>query len=100
MSTLVSVIIATRDNAAPLNNMLAGLIAQKEHIDGSIEIVVVDNGSRDETRVVVERLADHVRYLYVPDPGQAHAQNVALAQCESPVVLLTDDDALTTDRWI
>jgi glycosyltransferase involved in cell wall biosynthesis len=60
-----------------------------------IEILVVDDGSTDDTRRRVEKYADRVKYIYKENGGQASAFNCGLAQARGELIFLLDAD----DYW-
>ena len=61
-----------------------------------LEVIVVDDGSRDATREVVESLGDsRLRILDGPRRGAAAARNVGLRVARAPWVAFLDAD----DRW-
>jgi glucosyl-dolichyl phosphate glucuronosyltransferase len=67
------------------------------------EILVIDNGSTDHTRQVVEaaNLPNlRVRYVFEGRPGQCHARNRGLAESAGELVLFTDDDVRPCSNWI
>jgi cellulose synthase/poly-beta-1,6-N-acetylglucosamine synthase-like glycosyltransferase len=62
---------------------------------GEIEVIVVDDGSRDETSVEVERMADvdpRVRLLRQENRGKARALQRALAAVHHGIVVFVDAD--------
>ncbi|MDQ6775799.1 MAG: glycosyltransferase, partial [Actinomycetota bacterium] len=58
----VSVIVPARDAEATLPRALAGL-AEQEPGDGLVEVIVVDNGSRDETAALASGSAVVTRVI-------------------------------------
>jgi glucosyl-dolichyl phosphate glucuronosyltransferase len=99
-----SVIIATRDREALLEQTLEALVGQHWPRD-RFEILVVDNGSNDRTRAVVQAAAGWpnappTRYLYVPEPGKSHAINQALPCAAGELLAFTDDDVVPHPNWI
>ena len=79
---MISVIVATRDRASLLKGTLEALCGQVSP-GCPVEILVVDNGSIDETRQVVETAAAQSRipvvYLTESRAGKSHALNTAAA---------------------
>jgi glycosyltransferase involved in cell wall biosynthesis len=68
------------------------------------EVLVVDNGSIDETAAVVAAAAERSRapiiYLGEPKPGKSHALNTAVARARGDFIVLTDDDVLPSPGWL
>jgi glycosyltransferase involved in cell wall biosynthesis len=61
-------------------------------------VVVVDDGSTDETPVLLQRYAERwpkLRVLRSEPVGVSHARNLGLAACEAPFVAFLDSD----DVW-
>ena len=71
--------ICTLDRAGLLDDALASLVA-----DGGVEVLVVDNGSRDATQTVAARWAGRgpfgVRYVREPRAGLSAARNRAVRE--------------------
>lgn len=92
----LSVIIATKDRASYLERALAALANQIGA--PSFEVIVVDNGSTDWTRAVVEHEARRerfvVEYVYEPEPNRGRARNRGIAVAKGHIVLFIDDDVV------
>lgn len=93
----VSVVMATR-NRAPHVAGCVGSIAAAAQAEPSVdvEIIVVDNGSRDATPDVFKTLAETCARPFIgltePIPGVSRARNRGLAAATGDVIVLTDDD--------
>ena len=86
----VSVIIPTRNRAA----FLPGAVESAKHAGGSVEIIVIDDGSTDETPEVCRNLSG-IRYIRLPrHVGLAGARNAAILASNTEFVAFLDDDDL------
>jgi glycosyltransferase involved in cell wall biosynthesis len=97
----ISLIVATRNRAILLGEMLDSL-ARQATTTVSWEVIVVDNGSQDDTKSVVDR-ASHalpIVYLYEPVPGQNRARNAALGIARGKLLVFTDDDVEFEPDWL
>ena len=91
--TKVTVAIASYNMANYLPAAIDSALAQ-DHDD--VQIVVVDDGSTDDTREVVGRYGRKVRYAYQENAGVANAYNRALELAKGDYVHFLDaDDVLT-----
>jgi len=93
----VSVVMPVRDAAAWIGAAVASVLAQT--LD-DLELVVVDDGSRDDSATIVERLSDaRVRVLRQPAHGTAVALNAGIAATRAPLIARMDaDDLALPDR--
>jgi glycosyltransferase involved in cell wall biosynthesis len=99
---LISVIIATHNRSVLLATTLDA-IARQHWPRESMEVIVADNGSTDNTAAVVEaaRAAGlPVRYLFEQRPGKSHAVNAALALSRGDLIAFTDDDVQPEPDWL
>jgi glycosyltransferase involved in cell wall biosynthesis len=97
-----SVIVCTRNQAGMLERSLRSILADRSEIPR--ELIVIDNGSTDETREVVRTLATigsdiAVRYDAESRPGLSHARNRGVAVARGRFLLFTDDDVVVEDGW-
>jgi len=96
VSRQVSVLLCTRNRAPDLKETLVSLgqVQPPEGIEA--EVVVIDNGSTDETGEVVANAkipwATSVRCVIEPKPGVANARNRALAEAKGEIIVFVDDD--------
>lgn len=95
----ITVGIVTRNRASDLRNALESLTRQERVPD---EVVVVDNGSTDETRNVVDGFTDALplRYLYLAEASIPSARNMVLENATQEVVSFTDDDCAIPPEWL
>jgi glycosyltransferase involved in cell wall biosynthesis len=91
---LVSVAIATQNRAKYLSESINSVLGQSMQ---DFEIVVVDDGSTDDTREVVEAFQDsRIRYIYQNQAGVAAARNRAADESRGTYTAVHDDDDLMT----
>lgn len=93
----VSVVIPAYNAAATIDRCLAGLAAQSYPPD-RYEVIVVDDGSTDDTGVRIKSTG--VKYLYQPNQGPATARNNGAAEANGDIILFTDADCIPTANWI
>jgi glycosyltransferase involved in cell wall biosynthesis len=99
-----TVLIATYNRAARLDETLASLARMRVSADLRWEAIVVDNNSTDETRSVVERHAAtfpvRLHYLFESRQGRSSALNAGIAAASGAVLAFTDDDVRVSDGWL
>lgn len=92
-SPLVSVIIPSKDNFDVYRRCVESLLEKTSY--RNIEIITVDNGSREENRADYEAFAkqNNIRYFYKPMEFNFSAMcNLGVKQAEGEYVLLLNDD--------
>src|SRR5690242_14976762 len=90
----VSVIIPTYNRARFVGEAVASALAQTLP---PLEVIVVDDGSTDDTADVVARLNDpRVVYLRQENAGPATARNTGVEAARGDLIALLDSD----DRWL
>lgn len=93
----ISVTVPTYNRAKTFGLTLSYLANQK--LDGAdYEVVIVDDGSSDNTRDVVELWMKtapcRAQYIFQSNHGPGYAYNRAFEAAEAPIVLLIADDIL------
>jgi glycosyltransferase involved in cell wall biosynthesis len=92
---LITVIIPTFNRAQHVGQALGSVLAQRH---AELEVIVIDDGSTDETAREISAVADReprVRYLRQEQSGVAAARNRGLAEAHGEMVAFLDSD----DRW-
>ncbi len=91
---VISVITPTYNRARFLPAAVASVLSQTF---GDFELIIVDDGSEDNTPDVLKPFfADRrVRYVYQENQGQSHARNLALKQATGDFIAFLDSD----DVW-
>jgi glycosyltransferase involved in cell wall biosynthesis len=100
----VSVVCSTYNRGSRLNAMLAALEAQSLGTD-AFEVVVVNDGSTDDTQAVLEKwAADSTLDLHViQNPrnlGRSPGRNIGWRAARAPVIAFTDDDCAPDPDWL
>ena len=94
----VSVIIPHLNTPDALRRCLASVVAQRiDH--GTMEIIVVDNGSRDPVTAVAAAFPG-VRLLHEPCPGPGPARNRGVAAARAGIVAFIDADCRAAPGWL
>lgn len=96
---LISVVVCTLNRAPILRVALGSLAAQTLDPD-LFEVIVVDNGSTDETREVAESFPANFRYVRETEPGLSHARNRGCREALGDYVAYTDDDCRLPPGWL
>lgn len=99
----VSIIVCTKDRGDALQEALDHM--GRAHVpDGwRVELLMVDNGSSDNTRALVQNAQfEHieVRYLSEPRGGKVRALASGVAASSGRALLMTDDDVHVPPNWI
>jgi glycosyltransferase involved in cell wall biosynthesis len=98
----LSVCICTRNRAGALATTLARLGALATPAGVTWELVVVDNGSTDDTAAVLAswRAPVPCRVRLDHSRGLGRVRNVAAGMASGEVILWTDDDVLVPEDWL
>ena len=88
----VSVVIATFNRAAYLPETIDSVLNQSFK---DFELIVVDDGSTDDTRAVLAGYGSRLRYFYQKNAGPSAARNFAVRQAEGTWLAFQDSDDLS-----
>ena len=91
MAPKASVIIPTYNRAHLISQAIDSVLQQTF---SDFEIIVVDDGSTDDTEVVVKAYGDRVRYVWTPNGGIGHARNVGMEHARGRYFTFLDSDDL------
>src|SRR5688572_7501809 len=88
---LVSILINNYNYGRFLRQAIDSALSQTY---GNIEVVVVDDGSTDESREIVVNYGERVRPVLKDNGGQASAFNAGFAASRGELIALLDSDDL------
>ena len=88
-SILVSVAIPAHNAGDTLAETLRSVLAQTHQ---TLDIVVVDDGSSDDTADVAASFGERIRVVRQPNAGISRARNVSLDACRGAFIALLDAD--------
>ncbi len=92
MNKLISVIIPTLNRANLLERALRSVVNQTFPPD---EIIVVDNGSTDDTKNMIKDNFQNIKYYFLSDKGVSKARNLGIKNSNCEWVSFLDSD----DEW-
>jgi len=96
-TTSASIIVPTFNGASRIVHCLDALLKQTP--SRNAEILVVNDGSTDDTVEVVSRYPG-VRLLTQPNAGPAMARNRGALEARGEIILFTDDDCVPMPDWM
>lgn len=89
---IISVVIPTFNRAHRIRRAVRSALAQSRPPD---EVLVVDDGSTDDTIAALAPLMRHIRYIRKPNGGAASARNRGILQAAGDWIAFLDSD----DAW-
>ncbi|HZC64938.1 MAG TPA: glycosyltransferase [Candidatus Dormibacteraeota bacterium] len=90
----ISILIDTYNHERFIEKAIVSVLEQ-DFPAADREILVVDDGSTDGTREIVEKFGPQVRYIRKQNGGQASAFNAGIPECRGEIVAFLDGD----DWW-
>ncbi|WP_029543468.1 glycosyltransferase family A protein [Selenomonas sp. AB3002] len=94
VSGLVSIIMPTYNRARIISDAIKSVLSQEY---GDFELIIVDDGSKDNTELVVRQFKDEriIYHAYHPNQGGNHARNVGLRLSKGEYIAFLDTD----NKW-
>ena len=89
----VSVVIPAYNSESVIGRAISSVLKQN---GVELEIIVIDDGSTDNTRREVARFKDRSRYFFQSNSGPAAARNRGLAESRGEFIAFLDSD----DEWL
>ena len=89
MQPLVSIIICNYNYGAFIRNAVESALNQTY---STIEVIVVDDGSTDDSRKIIDAYAEKIVPLFKENGGQASAFNEGFAASRGAIICLLDSD--------
>lgn len=92
-SKIVSVIIPTYNRASYIRDAIDSVLSQST--DWDIEVIVVDDGSTDDTEEIIRQYRSKIKYLKIPHSGKpAVARNAGIKIANGDLIAFQDSDDL------
>lgn len=98
----VSLIVCTYNRRLLLQRLIESILPQLD-TDFAVELLIVDNNSRDDTAQYVKSLAasdPRVRYVRETRQGLSHARNGGAVAAAYPFLMYLDDDAVLPPDYL
>jgi glycosyltransferase involved in cell wall biosynthesis len=98
----ISVIIPTYNRAKILQQCLEALFKQ-DFPDKDYEVIVVDDGSNDNTSEVVRKLKirhDNLHYFHQQNQGQGIARNTGVSHAKGHIIVFIGDDIVVRPDFL
>lgn len=96
-SDLVSVVIPAYNAAQYIRQAIESVLAQTYR---DFEIIVVDDGSSDDTPSIARQFGAAIRYIRQPNRGLSAARNTAIKHACGAVIALLDSDDLWDPEFL
>jgi glycosyltransferase involved in cell wall biosynthesis len=98
---MLTVVMPTHNGADTLSQALSAFCGIEPPI-GSWKLVVVDNGSTDSSRSIIESFKSRLPLTYVFERvlGKSTALNTGIEHISGDIVVFTDDDVLPKPDWL
>lgn len=103
-SKSISVIVATLNRSEQIIKCIRRFQNLSPDLDAPWEIIVVDNGSTDDTAVRIAALQEEcdlpLSYIYEATPGVSAARNAGIRAARYDILAFTDDDCRVDPSWL
>ena len=93
----ISVVVPVYNGGAAVGATIEHLLDQTLRPD---EIIVVDDGSSDDTAEVLRRFGERITLISKPNGGPASARNVGVRAASGTLVAFTDSDCFPDKDWL
>ena len=94
---MVSFVIPNYNHACYLGQAIASALAQTYP---NVEIIVVDDGSTDDSRAVAGAFGDRIRCIYQQNAGLSAARNTGIRAAQGEYIALLDADDLVEPAYV
>lgn len=89
----ISVVVPTYNRGHLIARAIDSCLGQLENRD---ELIIIDDGSTDDTQRVVAEYGDRIRYIPTPNQGAGAARNTGIREAKHPLLTFLDSD----DEWL
>jgi len=93
----VAIVITNHNYARYLAECIESVLAQSYKAD---EVIVVDDGSTDESESILARYKNRIKILRQSNQGVAAARNNGVAEAKAPYLVCLDADDMLAPRYV
>lgn len=97
-----SIIIPTYNRCDLLRRCLDNICLLSDSID-EFEVLIIDNGSKDNTKTIVESFLNQIpnlRYFYDATPGLHVGRHLGAKEAKGEILCYLDDDSFVDKEWL
>jgi GT2 family glycosyltransferase len=95
---LISIIIPTYNGRLRIKHTIEALLTQD--FKDEYELIVVDDGSSDQTADLVRSYDRGIKVISQPNQGPGEARNNGARHAQGEIILFTDDDCIPEKNWL
>ena len=97
---LVSVITPARNAAKTIERCIISVLRQ--NFEGNLEYIVVEGGSTDGTRQILEKYQTEgkIKLIIGPGKGPATARNIGIKEARGEILVFIDADCEADENWM
>ena len=103
-SPYLSIIIPTYNRTISLRRVLAALTTQRNVEPGMVEVIIIDDGSTDDTDRTVISFSNssiiNLRYIRQSSRGPAAARNNGIIDAKGEIILIMGDDIIASPFFL
>jgi len=100
----MSVVVCTYNRCESLKRTLKSFSEVVFPEGYSWELVLVDNNSKDETKIIAEAFKEesglNVKYIFEAKQGLSYARNRGINHSKGEIIAFTDDDVMVDRYWL
>ena len=93
----ISIIIPAKDAASTIGECLQAVLSQQELV-AQVDVIVVDDGSSDDTAEIAEGFG--VTVIRQRNTGPGGARNTGVARASGEIIAFTDADCVPSPTWL
>jgi len=100
----ISAVVCTYNRCESLKRTLKSFSEVVSPEGYSWELVLVDNNSKDETKMIAEEFKEgsglNVKYIFEAKQGLSYARNRGINHSKGEIIAFTDDDVMVDRYWL
>ena len=99
MNKIISFVVPVFNEEKTVLTCIESILSQEIPQDWSKEIVVVDNGSTDNTAEVLNQYKNEIKYIFEKLPGPGIARNTGIENSSGDLIAFIDSDVKLLENW-